>query len=144
MTVTIIYDSEFIKKYVRPCQTCKMNCFAKIVNGWKLWTIFVQHFILDVWEGSEYASTNGRKLDKNVYLATIMSSFGLAFFLIRRYMSIVNNVDARLNIEVKSLISAAIITASIIPLNPTHKNKNSKQSSSFLELSGTETYLESS
>ena len=121
-----------------------MKCFAKIVNGWKLLTISAQHFILDVWQGSEYASTNGRKLDKNVYLPTIMSSFVLAFFLIRRYMSIVNNVDALLNIEVKSLISAAIITASIIPLNPIHKNKNSKQFSSFLELSGTETYLESS
>ena len=69
-----------------------------------------------------------------------MSSFVLAFFLRRRYISIVNNVDALLNMEVRSLISAAIITANIIPLNPAYRNKSSKKISLFLELSGAETY----
>ena len=32
-----------------------MELFAKIVNGWKLLTIFVKDPILDIWEGSEYA-----------------------------------------------------------------------------------------
>ena len=30
--------------------------FAQIVNGWKSWNIFGKHSILDVWQGSEYAS----------------------------------------------------------------------------------------
>ena len=34
----------------------KMKCFAKIVNDL---TIFAKHSILDVWEGSEYASDTG-------------------------------------------------------------------------------------
>ena len=33
-----------------------MKCFAKIVNGWKLLTFLVKGSILDVWQGSEYAS----------------------------------------------------------------------------------------
>ena len=41
--------------YSEPCQTSKMELFAKIVNG-KLLTPFAKGFILDVWQGSEYAS----------------------------------------------------------------------------------------
>ena len=33
-----------------------MKRFAKIVNGYKLLTIFTKRSILDVWQGSEYAS----------------------------------------------------------------------------------------
>ena len=33
-----------------------MECFVKIVNGFKLLTVFPKPFILDVWQGSEYAS----------------------------------------------------------------------------------------
>ena len=33
-----------------------MECFAKIVNGWKAFTIFPKQLTLDVWQGSEYAS----------------------------------------------------------------------------------------
>ena len=31
-------------------------CKAKIVNGWKPLTVFAKHFILGVWQGSEYTS----------------------------------------------------------------------------------------
>ena len=31
-----------------------MDCFAKIVNGQKLFDFFVEHSISDVWQGSEY------------------------------------------------------------------------------------------
>ena len=37
-----------------PCQTSKMELFAKIVNGLKLLTIFAKHFILYVGQDSEY------------------------------------------------------------------------------------------
>ena len=40
----------------RTCQTSKMKCFAKIVNGWKPLTIFAKRSILDTYQGSEYAS----------------------------------------------------------------------------------------
>ena len=47
-----------------------------------------------------------------------MSSVVPAFFLIILYKSSVNMVEALLNIDVKSLINAAIITASINPRKP--------------------------
>ena len=34
--------------YADPCQTSKMECFAKIVNDFQLLTISVKRFILDV------------------------------------------------------------------------------------------------
>ena len=40
--------------FPEPCKTSVLEWFAKIVNGWKLF--FVKHFILDVWQGSVYAS----------------------------------------------------------------------------------------
>ena len=33
-----------------------MEFLVKIVNGYKLLTFFVKHFILDVWLDSQYAS----------------------------------------------------------------------------------------
>ena len=42
--------------YSGPCQTSKMECFAKIANTIQALTIFAKGSILDVWEGSEYAS----------------------------------------------------------------------------------------
>lgn len=53
-----------------------------------------------------------------MYLPTIMSSVVPAFFLMILYKSSVNKADALLKIDVKSLINAAIITASIIPRKP--------------------------
>ena len=38
--------------YPEPCQTSKMDCFVKIVNGLNLLTFFVRHSILDVWQRS--------------------------------------------------------------------------------------------
>ena len=38
------------------CQTSKMELFAKIVKNEKPFTIFAKTSILDVWQGSEYAS----------------------------------------------------------------------------------------
>ena len=51
--VTIHYYTE---AYSQHCQTSEMECFAKIVNGWKAFTIFPKQLTLDVWQGSEYAS----------------------------------------------------------------------------------------
>ena len=42
--------------YLEPYQTSKMEIFAKIANAWKPLIIFAKCSILDVWEGSEYAS----------------------------------------------------------------------------------------
>ena len=42
--------------YSEPCQTSKIESFAKIVNGFMPLTIFAKRSILDVWQGSEYAS----------------------------------------------------------------------------------------
>lgn len=52
------------------------------------------------------------------YLPTIICSLGEAFFLILSHMSIVNIVLLELNIEVSDDMSAANMTASIIPRAP--------------------------
>ena len=44
--------------YSDPFQTSEMEIFVEIVNGYLLLTIFAKSFILDVWQGSEYASKN--------------------------------------------------------------------------------------
>ena len=41
--------------YAEPCRTSKMEVFAKIVDDLKPLTIFTKHYILDVWQGFEYA-----------------------------------------------------------------------------------------
>ena len=41
-----VQDSE---AYSEPCQTCKMERFTKIVNGFYPLTIFSKHSIFDVW-----------------------------------------------------------------------------------------------
>ena len=58
------------------------------------------------------------RYQNKMYLPTIMSSVVPAFFLMILYKSSVNKADALLKIDVKSLINAAIITASIIPRKP--------------------------
>ena len=44
------------RRIQNPCQISKMKLFAKIVNCWKVLTIFAKISISDVWLGSEYAS----------------------------------------------------------------------------------------
>ena len=41
--------------YSESCQTRKMELFAKLVNGWKLLTIFAKSSNLGVWQDSEDA-----------------------------------------------------------------------------------------
>ena len=42
--------------YSKPCQTSKMEQFAKAVNSFQPLTIFTKRSISDVWQGSEYVS----------------------------------------------------------------------------------------
>ena len=42
--------------YSDPCQTSRIEVFAKIVYSLKLSTVFVKSSNLDVWQGSEYTS----------------------------------------------------------------------------------------
>ena len=42
--------------YSELCQTTKMKRFTKIVINYESLTIFAKCSILDVWQGSEYAS----------------------------------------------------------------------------------------
>ena len=39
------------------CQASKLESFAKIIDSEKLLTVFTKHFILDVWQSSEYVSS---------------------------------------------------------------------------------------
>ena len=42
--------------FFEPCQTSKMECFVKIVNVFLSLSIFTKHYMIDVWQASEYAS----------------------------------------------------------------------------------------
>ena len=54
-----------IGAYSKPSQKSRMEFFAKIVNRWKLLTIFAKRSSnLDVWLGSEYASDNGTSIKR--------------------------------------------------------------------------------
>lgn len=52
------------------------------------------------------------------YLPTISNSLSVDCFLIRFHISMVKRVDALLKMDVKELITAAIITATIRPRMP--------------------------
>ena len=57
VNVTILLDLLYISKaYPEFCQTVKMKLFTKIVSNWKLSTIFAKGFILDIWQGTKFAS----------------------------------------------------------------------------------------
>ena len=43
-----------MKMHPKPCETSKMEHFAKIVNTFKWLAIFVKRSILDIWRGFEY------------------------------------------------------------------------------------------
>ena len=54
-----IFLSPFLNSaevYSEPCQSSKIECYAKIVNGWQQLTIFAKHSILDFCHSSGYAS----------------------------------------------------------------------------------------
>ena len=45
-----------LEAYSKPCQTSKMECFAKKVTGWKPLSVLRKRSILDIWQGFEYTS----------------------------------------------------------------------------------------
>ena len=53
--------------YSEPCQTSKMELFAKIVNGWKPLTVFTKRFLLYVWQCSEYTPDYFRNIGAMVH-----------------------------------------------------------------------------
>ena len=57
--------------YSKPNRTSKMERFTKIVNGLNPLTVFAKSFVLDVWQGSEFAS-DLKHLDKEyIYLKQV-------------------------------------------------------------------------
>ena len=65
-----IFMVYWTEAYSEPCQTSKMDLFAKIFDEWKQLTIFEKSSILDVWSGSEYASAECKVncLDRLYYM----------------------------------------------------------------------------
>ena len=59
-----IWDGDFLASEAnsQPCQTFKMELFARIVKNWNPFTICAKASILDIWQGSEYASELASKL----------------------------------------------------------------------------------
>ena len=52
----VLIWSHWLETYPEPFETSKMECFAKIVNEFYTLTVFTKRSILDIWQGSEYAS----------------------------------------------------------------------------------------
>ena len=57
--------------YLEPCQISKMECFAKIINGFQPLTIFARRSILDVRQGSMYFSVKHLVMQQLDYLHKI-------------------------------------------------------------------------
>ena len=56
----------------KSCQTSKMELFVKIVKKEKPFTIFVKTSILDIWQGSEYASELASKVaDVSIWISKV-------------------------------------------------------------------------
>ena len=47
-------EQELAEAYTKPCQTSKVECFAEMVNGSTMLTVFAKHFLLNVCQSSEY------------------------------------------------------------------------------------------
>lgn len=58
----------------------------------------------------------------STYLPTISNSLSVDCFLIRFHISMVKRVEALLKMDVKELITAAIITATIRPRMPVYES----------------------
>ena len=60
MENSLFYGSEqnayYSEIYSEQCQTCKIEHFEKISEGFELLTIFAKRYIWNVWQGYEYAS----------------------------------------------------------------------------------------
>ena len=67
--------------YSETCQTSEMDLFPKINNDSKSFPIFAKSFILDVWEGFEYAS------GKKTYLAGDQPETFTKRILLQRYIT---------------------------------------------------------
>ena len=67
----ILKWGQWSETYSEPCQTSKVECFAKIVNGFYMLTVFTIGSILDIWQGSEYEFDCNCK-DFVVYLSIIL------------------------------------------------------------------------
>ena len=92
-------DSE---EYSEPCQTFKMEVFAKIVKGFSFFTIFAKNSILHVWQDSEFASEVSNDLRKKLYLSVLIIFAKLLPICLLNLINILHHISrnkycARLN-----------------------------------------------
>ena len=66
--------------YSEPCQTSKIEVFAKTVNRLSFLTIFAKSSILDAWQDSEFASEANNDLRKKLILA-VWQGFQINFWI---------------------------------------------------------------
>ena len=55
----LIFPKQSIADYryiFSPCHASQMECLMKKVNSFQLLIVFAKHYILNVWQGSQYAS----------------------------------------------------------------------------------------
>ena len=52
-------DDPLTEVFLEHAEHLWWNFFAKIVNGWKPWTVFVKISFIDFWQGLKYAFDQG-------------------------------------------------------------------------------------
>ena len=72
-----------IELYSEPQKTSKVECFAKIFNGWNLLPIFTKRSISDVWQGSEYVSALWHESSESIILYTTYTTSILYTFCVK-------------------------------------------------------------
>ena len=128
-SVTLEDNSE---AYSKPCQTSKMEVFAKIMNGFSFLVIFAKSSILDVQQYSELASEASKDLQKKLHLSCL-TGFWITFVFIifvKLFPSLlinhISNYVSGLNISIVhgqihvALFSACLVLTKIIILFPNH------------------------
>ena len=73
-----------------------MERFAEVLNDWKPLIIFANHFILDVWQGSEYAFgtfQNSRSKTWSRHFSTIDTANYPEYFIILPFPNYKANVS---------------------------------------------------
>ena len=80
-----------MKAYSEPCQISKTVCFVKIVNDFKWVTIFTKRPILDVWQGSEYASVVRSSIGSSVNTVPFSQYVLQHRYVARTFWKYINN-----------------------------------------------------
>ena len=102
-----------------------MARFVKIVNDWKLLTIFAKRYVLDVWQFSEYDSGLGFITSGTTHAITLMRTASGCFILFTYYTQFLSSCNCFLLIIVFVVFSPlSFLRIDYIALRKGHRHEN--------------------